>query len=136
MSAGLSVDPATRPTVVHRSCPICEATCGLRFEVDPAAKRVLSVRGDEEDPRSRGYICPKATAPQAIHADPDRLLRPLRRTAAGFEEIGWEEAYDEVGRRFGEIRARHGKDAIALYIGNPIGHSASGLLAMPIVNQA
>src|SRR5262245_28531721 len=135
MSA-VSVDPSAAPTLVHRSCPICEASCGLRLEVDRAAQRVLSVRGDEDDPRSRGYICPKATAPQAIHADPDRLRRPLRRTATGFEEIGWEEAYEEVGRRLREIRERHGKDAIALYIGNPIGHSASGLLAMPIVNQA
>ena len=136
MSAGPCVDPPAKRTVVHRSCPICEASCGLRLEVDRAGKRVLSVRGDEDDPRSRGYICPKATAPQAIHADPDRLKRPLRRTATGFEEIGWEEAYDLVGRRFREIRERHGKDAIAIYIGNPIGHSASGILSMPIVNQA
>src|SRR5262245_66051810 len=136
MSAGHLADPHSAATVVHRSCPICEASCGLRLEVDRAAKRVLSVRGDEDDPRSLGYICPKATAPQAIHADPDRLRRPLRRSAAGFEEISFEEAYEIVGRRLREIRERHGKDSIALYIGNPIGHSASGLLAMPIVNQA
>src|SRR3990172_8522390 len=78
MSAGVALDPILRPTVIHRSCPICEASCGLRLEVDRAAKRVLSVRGDEDDPRSRGYLCPKATAPQAIHADPDRLVPPLR----------------------------------------------------------
>jgi len=136
MSAKRSVHPPAGPTVIHRSCPICEASCGLRLEVDRAAKRVLSVRGDEDDPRSRGYICPKAMAPQAIHADPDRLRRPLCRTATGFEETGWEEAYDLVGRRLREIRERHGKDAIAIYIGNPIGHSASGILSMPIVNQA
>ena len=136
MSAGTSADPHSTATVVHRSCPICEASCGLRLEVDRAAKRVLSVRGDEDDPRSLGYLCPKATAPQAIHADPDRLRRPLRRSAAGFEEISFEEAFELVGRRLREIRERHGKDSIALYIGNPIGHSASGLLAMPIVNQA
>jgi anaerobic selenocysteine-containing dehydrogenase len=134
MGAGISA--GSRSEVVHRSCPICEASCGLRFEVDRAARRVLSVRGDEDDPRSRGYVCPKATAPQAVHADPDRLLRPLRRTASGFEEIGWEEAFELVGLRLREIRERHGKDAIALYVGNPIGHSASGILAMPIVNQA
>jgi hypothetical protein len=39
--------PSSAPTVVHRSCPICEASCGLRLEVDRAEQRVLSVRGDE-----------------------------------------------------------------------------------------
>jgi anaerobic selenocysteine-containing dehydrogenase len=136
MGAASPGESLPRTTVAHRSCPICEASCGLRLEVDRVAQRVLSVRGDEDDPRSRGYLCPKATAPQAVHEDPDRLRRPLRRTAAGFREIGWEEAFELVGRRLREIRERHGKDAVALYIGNPIGHSASGLLYVPILNQA
>jgi anaerobic selenocysteine-containing dehydrogenase len=136
MAVATSADPPSRATVMHRSCPICEASCGLRLEVDPVAKRVLSVRGDEVDPRSRGYVCPKATASQAIHADPDRLVRPLRRTARGFEEVGFEEAYELVGHRLREIRERWGKDAVAVYIGNPIGHSASGILNVPILNQA
>ena len=36
--------------IVHRSCPICEASCGLRYEIDRDQRRVLSVRDDEEDP--------------------------------------------------------------------------------------
>ncbi len=113
---------------VHRSCPICEASCGLKLEVDRNANKVLSIRGDEADPRSQGYVCPKSQAMKAIHEDPDRIRHPLRRTEDGFEEISWEEALDEVGKRLKEIRDAHGPDAIGSYIGNPTGHNFGAML--------
>ncbi|MBW2294589.1 MAG: molybdopterin-dependent oxidoreductase [Deltaproteobacteria bacterium] len=105
---------------VYRSCPICEACCGLELEVDRAQKKILSVRGDEDDPRSRGYVCPKATAVKGLYEDPERLTRPLRKTETGFEEISWEEAYRFASERLAAIKEAHGKDSIATYIGNPI----------------
>jgi anaerobic selenocysteine-containing dehydrogenase len=124
--------------IVHRSCPICEASCGLRFEVDRAARRVLSVRGDADDPRSRGYICPKATAAGSVFEDADRLRRPQRRDRKSglWEDLTWESAYELVAERIGAVREAHGKDALALYIGNPIGHDVSGLLTVPIFQEA
>lgn len=121
---------------VYRSCPICEASCGLTLEVDRAARKVLSIRGDEADPRSRGYVCPKATAAKGIYEDPERLTRPLRKTSAGWEEISWEEAYRYAGERLAAIKQAHGKDSLATYIGNPIGHCVSGMLAVPMYIQA
>jgi anaerobic selenocysteine-containing dehydrogenase len=123
---------------VHRSCPICEASCGLRYEIDPESRRVLSVRGDDDDPRSRGYVCPKATAASAVFEDPDRLRRPLRRDrrSGSWQELGWESAYELVAERIRAVREAHGKDALALYIGNPIGHDVSGLLTVPIFQEA
>ena len=63
---------------VYRTCTLCEAMCGLAFDVD--GDRILSVRGDEEDVFSHGYICPKGAAIAAVHDDPDRLRQPLQRT--------------------------------------------------------
>jgi len=124
--------------IVHRSCPICEASCGLRYEVHRASRRVLSVRGDDDDPRSRGYVCPKATAAGAVFEDPDRLRLPQRRDrrSGSWEDLSWESAYDLVAERVRAVRDAHGKDALALYIGNPIGHDVSGLLAVPIFQEA
>ncbi|MDP6977345.1 MAG: molybdopterin-dependent oxidoreductase [Myxococcota bacterium] len=119
-----------------RSCPICEACCGLRVEVNREAKKVLSVRGDEDDPRSRGYVCPKATAVKGLYEDPDRIKKPLRKTADGWEEISWEEAYAFAGERLKALREAHGKDTLATYIGNPIGHCASGLITVPMYIEA
>ncbi|HVK84390.1 MAG TPA: molybdopterin oxidoreductase family protein [Kofleriaceae bacterium] len=113
------------PTTVYRSCPLCEATCGLAIETE--GDRVVSVRGDDADPFSKGYICPKGTALADLHADPDRLTRPLLREGTSWKELGWDEAFDLVARRLNGIRAAYGKDAVAVYQGNPVAHNL-GLL--------
>jgi anaerobic selenocysteine-containing dehydrogenase len=121
--------------IVYRSCPTCEASCGLRCEIDRANKRVLKIEGDPDDPRSRGYLCPKAFAMQEIYEDPHRLRKPIRKRADGsWEELGWEEALRYSAEKLREIRAAHGNDAIGYYIGNPTGHNAgSQLYTQPFV---
>jgi anaerobic selenocysteine-containing dehydrogenase len=86
------------------------------------------VRPDDADVFSHGYICPKGVATAAIHDDPDRLHQPLRRTASGgFEPIAWEDAMALAAQRLREIRARHGRDAVAIYYGNPLVHNHGAL---------
>ena len=103
---------------VFRTCTLCEAMCGLRLDLD--GDRIVSVRGDEDDPFSQGYICPKGVAIGDVHHDPDRLRTPLRRAADGsFAPIGWYEAFDLVERRLQAVRARGGADAIAVAAAMP-----------------
>jgi len=113
------------PTTVYRSCPLCEATCGVAIEIE--GDRVLSVRGDDDDPFSKGYICPKGTALADLHHDPDRLTRPVKRDGDTWTEMSWDEAFEYVGKRLKGIRDSYGKDAIAVYQGNPTAHNL-GLL--------
>jgi anaerobic selenocysteine-containing dehydrogenase len=109
------------PTTVYRSCPLCEATCGVAITVD--GDRVVSVRGDEADPFSKGYICPKGTALGDLHHDPDRLQRPVVRDGGTWRPVEWEAAFDLVATRLREVRDAHGKDAIGVYQGNPTAHN-------------
>src|SRR5215470_4146080 len=121
-------------TVFH-TCSLCEATCGLKFEVED--NRILSVRGDDADVFSKGYVCPKGIAIADVHHDPDRLRRPVRRNAAGhFEEISWDAAFDLVAARLREIRDRHGNDAIGFYWGNPTGNNHGALLMLSSFSKA
>ena len=108
-------------TTVYRSCPLCEATCGVAITID--GDRVVSVRGDADDPFSKGYICPKGTALADLHHDPDRLQRPVMRDGATWRELSWDAAFDLVASRLRALRAAHGNDAIGLYQGNPTVHN-------------
>ena len=77
--------------VVYRTCTLCEACCGIEVRVDDG--RVTAISGDTQDPASHGYICAKAGALKDLHDDPDRLRHPIRRTATGWERMGWKEAF-------------------------------------------
>ena len=125
---------STQPSateIVHRACPLCEATCGIAVEVDRAAGRIVTIRGDDQDPFSRGYLCPKAYGLKALQEDPDRLRRPIRRTASGWEEIGWEEALAFAAEGLRRVRDAHGAEALAAYVGNPNAHDLGAALYLP-----
>jgi anaerobic selenocysteine-containing dehydrogenase len=115
------------PRTVYRTCTLCEATCGLRFEVE--GDKILAVRPDDDDVFSRGFACPKGIAIADVHHDPDRLRHPMRRTADGsFERISWGEAFSLAAERLAGIRTAHGADAVAVYVGNPVVHNHGVLL--------
>jgi anaerobic selenocysteine-containing dehydrogenase len=95
--------------------------------VEVEGSEVVSIRGDDADPFSKGYICPKATALADLHADPDRLRHPMVREGTRWRELGWDEAFDLVAARIRAVQQQHGRDAVAVYQGNPTGHSL-GLL--------
>ena len=113
----------------YRNCNICEAICGIEITVQTAQR--LNIRGDKDDPFSRGYICPKAVALQDIHYDKDRLKHPVRRIASGWQRISWDEAFDEVAQNLKRIQAKHGRNSVATYLGNPTVHNSGALLFVP-----
>ena len=93
-------------TTAYATCPLCEATCGLEFQLSGnGAAEVLKIRGDEEDVFSRGFICPKGGSLKALHEDPDRLRAPLVRRDGELVEATWEEAFEEIDRRMTPILA-------------------------------
>ena len=116
------------------TCMLCEAVCGLSVEVE--GNRVTSVRGDAEDPFSRGHICPKAAALRDMHDDPDRVRTPLKRVGERWHEVSWDEALDEAGARLAAAQQQHGRNALALYLGNPTVHSYTALMAVPLFSKA
>ncbi|WP_037141861.1 molybdopterin-dependent oxidoreductase [Rhodococcoides fascians] len=112
-------------TVEFGTCNLCEAMCGLEFTVEDNA--VTSIRGDKKDPLSRGHICPKALSLIDLHADPDRLIKPVRRTDSGWQEIEWDEAYRIVVDGLVSTRRDHGANAVGIYQGNPNVHSLGAM---------
>jgi anaerobic selenocysteine-containing dehydrogenase len=109
----------------YGACNLCEAICGLEFRV--SGNQILSIRGDDADPLSRGHICPKAVALKDIYQDPDRLRRPLRRVGERWEEISWDAAFDLVAEKLVAIHQAHGANSVAAYLGNPSVHNYGNL---------
>ncbi|MEM7546964.1 MAG: molybdopterin oxidoreductase family protein [Pseudomonadota bacterium] len=113
----------------YRTCNICEAMCGLVIEHD--AEKVISIRGNPDDPLSRGHICPKAVALQDFRTDPDRVTTPLRKTATGWEEISYDDAIAYAVERIRAVQDAHGRDGMGVYLGNPNAHKFGNLLNLP-----
>jgi anaerobic selenocysteine-containing dehydrogenase len=110
----------------RRTCNLCEAMCGVVIEHDGG--RVTSIRGDDDDPLSRGHICPKAVALKDLHEDPDRLREPQRRVGDRWESVSWEEAFSDIAQRVAAIQRQHGRQAMGVYVGNPTVHNTGALL--------
>ncbi|TQV73194.1 molybdopterin-dependent oxidoreductase [Aliikangiella marina] len=115
--------------VHYRNCNICEAMCGL--EIHHADGEVIAIKGDKQDPFSRGHLCPKAIALQDYHQDPERLQTPLKKVDGTWQAISWEEAFDEVVSKFQKIQAQYGPNSLASYIGNPNAHNLGSATFLP-----
>lgn len=118
----------------YRTCNICEASCGI--EIQHLNGEIVSIKGDKKDPLSQGHICPKAVALQDIQNDPNRLRKPIKKTANGWEEISWPDALDEVASKVKTLQQKYGNDSVGLYIGNPTAHNHGALLMLAPFLQA
>ncbi|MBX9682504.1 MAG: molybdopterin oxidoreductase family protein [Hyphomicrobium sp.] len=112
----------------HGACPHdCPDTCAMVYEVK--AGKLVDVRGNKDHPITRGGLCVKLKDFHDHHANPDRLMYPLRRVGPKgsgpnggntFERITWDDAIAEIGKRWREIIAKYGSQAIMpqSYLGN------------------
>ncbi len=121
-------------TLHYRACNLCEAICGIVIERDGAG--ITAIRGDHDDPLSRGHVCPKAVALQDLHDDPDRLRTPLARRGGSWVPVSWEEAFAEAALRLAAVRRAHGRNAVGVYQGNPTVHNHGALLYAQLFVQA
>ncbi|HYS06523.1 MAG TPA: molybdopterin-dependent oxidoreductase [Candidatus Dormibacteraeota bacterium] len=101
--------------VLDSVCPLdCPDRCSLEVKVEDG--RVVSITGSRVHALTDGFICAKVRDyPRRLYG-PDRLLHALRRSGpkgtGRFERLSWDEAIATIARRFAEIRARLGGEAI------------------------
>src|SRR4051794_28203786 len=122
------------PRTAIRTCPLCEATCGLEITVNGGVSRI---RGDAEDVFSHGFLCPKGVSLAELHDDPDRLRTPMLRGPDGsFSPATWDEAFALIAQRLPPILEAGGRDAAGVYIGNPAAHGLAAILYGRVVLKA
>lgn len=120
-------------TETHKTaCILCYVNCGL--EVETQGRQITKVRGDRENPKSRGYICQKAGRIPYYNNPKHRLTTPLRRTADGvFEAVGWDVAIREISDRLNAIRSKHGGYAFGFYGGGGQGNALGGSYGLSLM---
>ncbi len=127
----------------YRTCPLCEAMCGLELHVED--ERVALIRADREDVWSKGYLCPKGTTLGHLHEDADRVREPMIRDGDEWREVSWDEAFARCEELLLGVRERHGPAAMTSYVGNPTVHNFSlsryvglfiGLASFPMIYSA
>jgi molybdopterin guanine dinucleotide-containing S/N-oxide reductase-like protein len=115
--------------VVHAACPHdCPDACGVLITVEDG--HATRIQGDPEHPVTRGFLCAKVAKYLDRVYSPDRVLYPLRRVGPkgpegartaqasplpAWQRISWDEALDEIGRRFRAISSEYGSEAILPY---------------------
>jgi anaerobic selenocysteine-containing dehydrogenase len=119
-----------------RTCPLCEAHCGVKIESEASTGTVRSVKADKLNVFSRGFVCPKSSALSELQHDSDRLRTPVRRRGADFEEVSWEEALDYTAERVLDLQARGGRDAVGVYWGTAGSQSAATIPYLGMLAQA
>ncbi len=115
-------------TTAWSAGPGCHGGCGQKLYVEDG--RMVKIEGDERHPWNQGRSCPRVLALTQYMYHPDRITQPLKRVGARgegkFEAISWDEAYGIVEKRFNEIKAKHGAEAVVFAqgtgrdIGGPI----------------
>jgi anaerobic selenocysteine-containing dehydrogenase len=121
-------------TTQFRTCPLCEATCGLAITMNGGG--IQTIRGDDDDVFSHGFICPKGTAVKHLQEDPDRVRAPLVRHDDELRQVSWEEAFAALEQGLAPVIDRYGRNAVAMYVGNPTVHSLSATVVLPMLIKA
>lgn len=120
-----------------RTCPLCEAGCGLELtlrQLDDGSEQVEHIRGDRQDVFSRGFVCPKGATLRHLHEDPDWLRQPVVKRDGEFVPVSWDDAFATIQQRLLPILETHGRNSVAIYLGNPNVHSlAASLYVRPLI---
>ena len=109
---------------VDTVCPYCGTGCNITVHVKRnEIVRITSAEGTWNE----GWLCVKGRFGYKYTNSPERLTKPLIRTApksegsqvlstpssAAFREASWDEALEYIASRLNEIKSKNGADAIA-----------------------
>lgn len=106
------------------SCCLCLQSCGLEVMVEN--NRIVKVRPDKDNLRSRGYVCRKGLNIAHFQHHSQRLEHPLKQHDGERAKLGWDQSLAEIAQRLGAIIDQHGPRSVALMAGGSGGCQIAG----------
>ncbi len=96
---------------VRTACPLdCWDGCTIIAEVKDGV--VTALRGDPEDPTTRGFLCPKARFQLERMYSNERILHPLLRTGSGWKQVTWDEARARICQMISDAVSGQGSQSL------------------------
>lgn len=95
---------------IATTCPYCGVGCGVLAQLDDNGQ--LQVRGDPDHPANQGRLCSKGSALAETIGLNGRLLHPQINN----QQVGWDEALNQVASGFSGTIAQYGPDSVAFYV--------------------
>lgn len=119
---------------IQTACNLCFVNCGVKVQLGgDDGREIVRVRGDEDHPTSRGYICNKASRIGMYQNNAGRLTSPKRRRPDGsYEDVDWDTAISEIAERLSAVKNAHGGEKIYYYGGGGQGNHLGGACAMAL----
>jgi anaerobic selenocysteine-containing dehydrogenase len=111
---------------IHTVCRCCSAGCAI--VVTTEERRIVDVKGDKDNPRTHGYICPKGHSLGYFHHRTDRLDFPL----VHGRRAGWTQALDHLADRLRALIAQYGPDSVGVYQGTG---AVSDTIGLPLIER-
>ncbi|MDA8170180.1 MAG: molybdopterin-dependent oxidoreductase [Nitrospiraceae bacterium] len=91
-------------------CPYCSVGCTTVLSLREG--RIIRARGKDGAGLNEGDLCPRGRFGFDFIESEHRLSTPLLRKGEKLEPVSWQEAFDYIAQRLGEIKARHGAGSI------------------------
>ena len=127
-----SKNPSSNIEVKNTTCYMCACRCGIRVTLRDGVIRYI--QGNPEHPLNKGVICAKGSSGIMKQYSPARLTQPLKRKQGAnrgdseFEPISWDEAFNILEKRLGDLRKTDPKK-FALFTGRDQMQALTGLFA-------
>jgi anaerobic selenocysteine-containing dehydrogenase len=112
--------PATER--IQGYCALCVSRCGSIAVVEDG--RFVALEPDPSHPTGKALCAKGRAAPELVY-HPDRLHYPLKRTRPkgdpdpGWQQISWEEAFDQTASQLGKIAKHDGPESVVFSIVSP-----------------
>ncbi|PCI51140.1 MAG: dehydrogenase [Moraxellaceae bacterium] len=96
-------------------CASCDISCSLTAHVDKG--RVVKISASR-NPLLKDNICMKGVYAPKSFANPNRVLKPLKRVgergSGKWEEVSWDDAMADIAKRLGKVVDEYGAEALAV----------------------
>ena len=117
----------TQREIVNTLCRMCGDHCTLNVYLEDGV--IVNIEGYKHSPWNQGKTCSKAKAAIDMVYHPERIKKPLKRTAEGWQEIGLEQALDEIAEKIKKIQTQYGDRSMTVWKGEATGFNQQEELA-------